>query len=321
MSVPPYLIRYRERRARAHESNGAGEPLYRRPLSSRPQGDGAWRPPTSSPEIVASPVTSDGGDGLVHVHLVRHGETQSYVADAGLTPRGEWQSRRFGSTLAADVRDGETVQLLCAPTARAARTADQVRVGLEDGLAAHGREASVLGPEPAQEFRNFQIWTPDGLRDPTAASGEYRLAPGRLRKPETGVHALWQLELLRFWALQQGGGDAIEFWLTMPLLTFEPPVAVVRRFWTGAAQRAAAANGHTRVVCCTHSGPMRAFATWALGHDAGEPNNTEEVRVRLWPDLSRAAVTYRGRTHDVSPPPGPAGFGRWEPAAGAQPAS
>ncbi len=246
-----------------------------------------------------------GVDGLVELHLLRHGETQSYVADAGLTPKGEWQSRRFGHTLAAEVEDGETVRVVCAPTARAARTADQVRLGLEDGLSARDRRATVLGPEPAPEFRNFQVWTPAGLKDPTRAAGDYRLAPVRGLTGEPGGSDLWLLELSRYWALQSGGGDAIEFWMTRPLLTFEPPAAVVHRFWAGAAGLAAGWSGHTRVVCCTHSGPMRAFATWALGHDAGEPHNAEEVRVRLRPDLRRASVTYRGRSHEVSGPPAP----------------
>ncbi|HEY4026884.1 MAG TPA: histidine phosphatase family protein [Candidatus Dormibacteraeota bacterium] len=306
---PPYLLRYRDRVA------GRQPDQTRLPFSLRsstapdgaagPDTARALRQATSDPEM---PVPSN----LVDLHLVRHGETQSYQADAGLTPRGTWQCRRFGHTLSAEVRDGERVHLLCAPTARATRTAEQVRLGLVEGLAGRGREVTVVGPEPAVEFRNFQLWTPAGLMDPTSAAGAYRwgttgLEPGR---------PAWQLELSRFWRLQAGGGDPIEYWMTSPLLTFEPPVAVVRRFWAGAVRLVSGGDGRTRFVCCTHSGPMRAFATWALGHDAGEPLNTEEVRVRFRPDLSAALVTYRGRAQEIGAAAVPDGTAWWDPAAG-----
>jgi len=315
MPAPTYLLTYRERRARerASEPDGTGAPLYRRRFAAGARRSPAWRHATASPEIVpSSPVPA--GLAPVDLHLLRHGETQSYVADAGLTPRGEWQSRRYGHTLSAEVQDGEAVRVLCAPTARAARTADQVRLGLEEGLEARGLRAAVHGPEPAPAFRNFQIWTPSGLEDPTRAAGEHRLAPARQGRDGSGRPALWLLELSRYWSLQAGGGDAIEFWLTHPLLTFEPPAAVVRRFWA-AALGLAGGNGRTRVVCCTHSGPMRAFAAWALGHDAGEPYNAEEVRVRVWPDAGRAAVTYRGRTQELTGPPAPDGTAWWDAPA------
>jgi broad specificity phosphatase PhoE len=264
---------------------------------------------TRSPEIPASAFDLDGA---IEIHFVRHGETQSYLADAGLTPRGTWQGRRLGLELAAEVGDGEEVRLVCAPTARAARTADQVRLGLEDGLAACGRRAVLRGPEPFDVFRNFQILTPSGLLDPTTAAGEYRSAVGRQSPVRPGGRPLWQLELSRFWVHQGGGGESIEFWLTNPLLTFEPPAVVVRRFWTGALELVANASGPARIVCCTHSGPMRAFATWALGHDAGEPLNTEQVRVRVWPRQDRATVTYRGRTQEINGPPAADAGAWWE---------
>ena len=313
MSSAPYLQRYRERRSGGRD--GAPLPLSQRrftpdghgaPADGRPAG---WREPTRSPEI-AMEDRAETGSGL-DLHLVRHGETQSYLADAGLTPRGVWQSRRCGQLLAAEVRDGEVVRLLCAPTARAARTADQVRLGLEDGLAACGRRVEVLGPETSPVFRNFQLLTPAGILDPTSAVGGYRAAPSRQSAAAVG-RPLWQLELNRFWVLQSGGGDPIEFWMTSPLLTFEPPAAVVGRLWAGAARLAEDGGGHTRVVCCTHSGPMRAFATWALGHDAGEPSNTEQVRVRIWNDPHQALVTYRGRTQSVNAPPAHDGTPWWE---------
>ncbi|HXM56482.1 MAG TPA: histidine phosphatase family protein [Candidatus Dormibacteraeota bacterium] len=314
MTAAPYLQRYRERRA---GSDGALAPLaHRRVVAAPPRQDGehphGWHETTHSPEITVDGHPAD--QTSLDLHLVRHGETQSYLADAGLTPRGTWQSRRCGQGLAAEVRDGEIVRLLCAPTARAAQTADQVRLGLEDGLAACGRDATVLVPEPSLAFRNFQLLTPAGVLDPTSAAGEYRSALSRPAPRQKGARPLWQLELSRFWVLQSGGGDPIEYWMTSPLLTFEPPAAVVRRLWAGAVRLAASApsSRHTRVVCCTHSGPMRAFATWALGHDAGEPSNTEQVRVRLWHDRGRALVTYRGRTQEINEPPVREGTPWWD---------
>jgi broad specificity phosphatase PhoE len=294
MTTTPYLQRYRERRA-GRDGVPPG-PLYKRRFTTAAKAD---HEVTSSPEIT---VEEGPGAAQLDLHLVRHGETQSYLADAGLTPRGTWQSRRCGQALAAEIRDGETVRLLSAPTARAAQTADQVRLGLEDGLAACGRSVTLLGPETSDDFRNFQLLTPAGLLDPTTAAGEYRAALSR-QEPASGGRPLWQVELSRFWVLQAGGGDPIEYWMTSPLLTFEPAASVVRRLWTGAVRLAAEAGRHTRVVCCTHSGPMRAFATWALGHDAGEPSNTEQVRVRVWHDRNRALITYRGRTQEINAPP------------------
>ena len=311
MSGAPYLQRYRERRAGSN--GGPPGPLYLRRFTKEAaqpvdgQQAAGWREATRSPEVPA-----DGpqeGAAQLDLHLVRHGETQSYLADAGLTPRGAWQSRRCGQALAGEIAEGETVKLITAPTARAAQTADQVRLGLEDALAACGRRITLLGPEVDHAFRNFQLLTPAGVLDPTSAAGEYRSALGRA---QGGRRPLWQLELSRFWVLQSGGGDPIEYWMTSPLLSFEPAAAVVRRLWAGAASLAARAGTHTRVVCCTHSGPMRAFATWALGHDAGEPANTEQVRIRIWSGPGRALVTYRGRTQEINAPPVHDGSPWWE---------
>src|SRR5262249_31413089 len=150
-----------------------------------------------------------------------------------------------------------------------------------------------------------------GLLDPTGAAGQYRALINRQDGGAPGGRPLWQLELSRFWILQ-AGGDPIEFWMTQPLLSFEPASVVVQRFWNGAGGLAAGDGQPTRVVCCTHSGPMRAFATWALGHDAGEPYNTEQVRVRVWPQQGRATVTYRGRTQIINGPPAADAGAWWE---------
>jgi broad specificity phosphatase PhoE len=91
--------------------------------------------------------------------------------------------------------------------------------------------------------------------------------------------------------------------MTTPLLTFEPPSVVVLRFWAGIQELVGAAPDSARIVVATHSGPIRAFAAWALGHDAGEPYNVEDVRVKVRRSLNEAQVTYRNRSVEVHVPP------------------
>jgi hypothetical protein len=125
----------------------------------------------------------------------------------------------------------------------------------------------------------------------------------RYERVALGDRPLWLVEIDRFFRIQQGGGDAIHYWMTVPLLSFEPPTAAVLRFWAGVTALVGEVPDGGSVVVATHSGPIRALATWALGHDAGEPYNTEEVRVRVRRDLSEAQVTYRNRTALVHVPP------------------
>ena len=68
----------------------------------------------------------------------------------------------------------------------------------------------------------------------------------------------------RFWRTQQGGGDPIQHWLTMPMLHFEPPSMTVRRFWAGINRLSGEFPG-ARLAIATHSGCIRAFAVapWA----------------------------------------------------------
>jgi len=90
--------------------------------------------------------------------------------------------------------------------------------------------------------------------------------------------------------------------MTIPMLHFEPPASCVRRFWAG-LQRLVSGVAGTRIVCATHSGPIRAFAAWAAGYDPGEPYNTEEVLVKLKEGGQEALVAYRNRVQEVQVPP------------------
>jgi broad specificity phosphatase PhoE len=320
--APAYLARYQERRLRERvppddgQAADDGAPLYLRQFRARRSGleraEGAsspaalgaeaWAETIKSKEIIPASRPAEM-TGLIDIHLVRHGETQGYSVDGGLTPMGGWQSRRRGHDLSKGIADGDIVRLVCAPTARAVQTAEQVLRGIEDGLATWGRSASVQPPETLADFRNFDVWSPaTGLRDPTGAFREFHAVSERYERVALGDRPLWLVEMDRFWRLQAGGGDPIAFWMTVPLLTFEPPAAVVQRFWAGMVRLASDAAEGTRFICCTHSGPMRAVATWALGYDPGEPYNTEEVRIRVRRNLKEAVLTFRNRTQEVQVP-------------------
>jgi len=58
-----------------------------------------------------------------------------------------------------------------------------------------------------------------------------------------------------------------------------------------------------RIIAATHSGPIRAFATWAHGYDPGEPYSTEFVVVRIRGGGRTALVAYRNRVTEVNVPP------------------
>jgi hypothetical protein len=52
----------------------------------------------------------------------------------------------------------------------------------------------------------------------------------------------------------------------------------------------------------THSAPMRAFVATALGADPGEPENLEDIRVRVRPD-GTATVAFREHLVPTRIPP------------------
>ena len=264
---------------------------------------------------------------LNDVYLIRHGETQGYSTDSGLTPQGAWQAHTYGRTLAKRIKPRETVVFRHAATARAAETAHQIRRGLLDGLEQYEKEITVVDPEPADEFRNFGFVAPDGIKDVTAVFREYHALLEGHERTARGDRPLWLVEMDRFWRTQQGGGDPIQHWLTVPLLHFEPPSMAVRRFWAGILRLAGEYPG-ARLAISTHSGCIRAFAVAALGYDPGEPYNTEHVRVKLLGDrpghgrsggdgpghngpghgptglVGRdATVAYRNRVQEVKVPP------------------
>ncbi len=328
--APAYLTRYRQRQAenRAGDLNPSDDagtiPLYLRRFRdrhhdgdaaradapterARPTWDGAelaatraWAEVTRTKEIVPER-REQAADVVTDVYFVRHGETQGYSSEAGLTPLGSWQSHNRGREIARRVYDGHRVALASADTNRARQTAEHLKRGLLDGMSLYGRTAEVGEVTAYDEFSNFRVWTPEGFRDITAAFRLYQREMERYERTALGERPGWLVEVDRFWGIQDGGGDPITHWLTMPMLYLEPPTSCVRRFWTGLLRVAEESAGRTLVVT-THSGPIRAFATWAMGYDPGEPFNTEFVRVRLIDGGVTALVLYRNRVQEVHVP-------------------
>ncbi|HEV8650349.1 MAG TPA: histidine phosphatase family protein [Actinomycetes bacterium] len=296
-ATPLYLRRFRERRARP-DALQAPPPV----MEGEPPGvTRSWADITRTKEIVP-PAPADTVRVAAQIHLIRHGETQGYSTESGLTPLGGWQAHRRGFDLSKGIRDGEQVRIVCADTNRARQTAEHLHRGLLDGLDLWRRDAKVGEPQPMAEFRNFQVATPEGLRDVTSAFRIYQAVMERYERVALGDRPMWLVELDRFWNVQQGGADPIYHWLTVPMLHFEPPASCVRRFWAGFGRLVDEAPG-ARILCATHSGPIRAFATWALGYDPGEPYNTEEVLVKLKEGGQEALVACRNRVQEVHVPP------------------
>jgi len=328
--APLYLSRYTARRDRMDDSEGAvgtggaqepddsTTPLYLRRFRDRQHGSPAPARPallevegerftsqyaqgTRSHEIIPPPQRREVDGYVSEIRIIRHGITQGYSTDAGLTPMGGWQAHQRGHALAKTLRAWPTMRIVCADTARARQTADQIHRGLLDGLDQFGREAEIIGPDPIPELRNFQVWTPEGPRDITSAFRQYQALMEKLERMAVGDRPRWLVEIDRFYRTQAGGADPIQTWLTIPLMYFESPQSCVRRFWKG-FNRLVAESPNTRIIAATHSGPIRAFATWAHGYDPGEPHNTEEVIVRIRRGGQTATVNYRNRVTEVNVP-------------------
>ena len=329
--APAYLQRYLDRESRGgkphsvvdrtpgQDEGGSTVPLYLRRFRDRKSGANPLEAPvpewegkdlgvtqaralqTKTKEIVPETAEAAGPQTVTQVHIIRHGETQGYSTESGLTPLGSWQSHRRGFDISKGVREGERVRIVCADTNRARQTAEGIRKGMLDGLTMWGRTAEVSEVEGMEEFRNFQVWTPEGLRDVTGAFRLYQKEMEKYERVALGDRPLWLVEIDRFWRTQVGGGDPITYWTQIPMLCFEPPSATIRRFWAG-IQRIQAESAGERIIVATHSGPIRVFAMAAHGYDPGEPYNTEEVIVKLLEGHSGAFLAYRNRVSEVQVP-------------------
>lgn len=333
---PHYLARYMERQARVAPDGDPEEddntPLYLRNFRRRRTSESTESLPPLFQRVglgMQQALTEDNRTKEVSapagakkrlaadVYLIRHGETQGYSSDSGLTPAGTWQAHTYGHTISRRLSPGETVVMRHAATNRAGETIESIHRGLSDGLAVFEKDVKVFEPEPMDEFRNFGVATPDGIRDVTGAFRQYYATLEKFERIALGDRPMWLVEVDRFWQTQQGGGDPIQHWLTIPMFHFEPPAMCVRRFWRGIRRLAAEFPG-ARMLVATHSGPIRAFAITALGYDPGEPYNTEHVRVKLEEGGHSALVTYRNRVQEVQVPD-IEGLPTWNPGEDWQP--
>jgi broad specificity phosphatase PhoE len=220
---------------------------------------------------------------MPEIRLLRHGETSGYAGDLGLSEHGHEQARAAAAALAGEAPG--TLTLLYAPSVRARVTAEV----LAEDLAAAGAE--VDGPRVERGFANFTVAAGGEVREQAEVFGEYAAAAPTSADQLPG----WLADLARFRTVHESGGDPIELWLKTPLLGFEPPSVAVRRHW-----RAIVAQEAALTVVAAHSGPMRALVAHAFGRDLGEPDNLEEVRIRL--DGDRARVDCRGECAAIAVP-------------------
>jgi broad specificity phosphatase PhoE len=297
VGAPPYLARARaraEQRARADRTTA----------DAPPDRSDAFAWVTSSPRELQLPEAFRSRlAGSTDVRLIRHGQTQGYFADGALTSLGRWQSHRKGQDLARGLAAGTTVRILYAPTARAEETARGLHEGLLQAVARFGIDGAVVeDPKPAEAFRNFQVWCDGKEQDPTAAFQHFAGILEGYERTSVGDRPGWLVEIDRFWKVEAAGGDPITFWLTHPTQFLEPAALVVRRFWRGIVDAVRDGPDDLRLYVCSHSGPIRAVAAHAVGHDPGEPYHVEDVRIRMFQDLEHAIVTYRGRGVEVEIP-------------------
>jgi broad specificity phosphatase PhoE len=223
------------------------------------------------------------------VVLLRHGETVGYDGDLGLTPLGERQAYERGAALAKEVAPGTDVRMPHAQTERATATAQALRAALVDELAGL-KDGTTVGPlygEP--DLTNLRFALHEDVVDTSVA------VTTRLRLPEDTLPD-WAREFDRFdseYRAIAARGGPIEYWLRNPTLWFEPPQLAALRLWRAVATFGAQA-GHRPllVVATSHSGPMRALVATAVGRDSGEPDNLEDVRVRVDGD-GAATLTFR----------------------------
>jgi broad specificity phosphatase PhoE len=319
--APAYLIRYENRRAAALVEPGpeADEPHFvararvRANERALAELDQAGSPPgrteafaraTSTPRELQFPESFRSRMAAnSDVRLIRHGQTQGYISDGGLTPLGRWQAHRKGQDLARSLKEGMTVRLPHAPTARARETAIAVQEGVLQALSRYGiGDVTVEDPVPAEIFDNFQVWCGGKEMDVTAAFQLYARTLEEHERTSAGDRPGWMLEMHRFFNVEAAAGDPITYWLQQPMHYFEPPIAVVRRHWQGIVQHLSEGPPDLRLYVCGHSGPIRAVAAAAVGHDPGEPNNVEDVRIRVFEDREHAIVTYRGRGVELEIP-------------------
>ena len=90
-----------------------------------------------------------GRPASIEVRLIRHGQTQGYIADSALTPLGRWQAHRKGQDLAKGLTEGAVARIVHGPAARTEETAVALAEGMRQAVARYGiHDVTVTEPEP-----------------------------------------------------------------------------------------------------------------------------------------------------------------------------
>ena len=284
--TPLYLRRFRERGQRRDHADPLGAARVRgRAVLARVRR----RHPQPRDHPRGATASADGY--VTEIRIIRHGITQGYSTDAGLTPMGAWQAHQRGQALARTLREWPQMRIVCADTNRARQTAEQIHRGLLDGLDQYGRDGDIGAPETIDELKNFQVWTPDGVRDITASFRKYQAEMEKLERMAVGDRPRWLVEIDRFYRTQLGGADPIQQWLTIPLDVLRVAAglrAPVLARLQPADRRVARAADHRR-----H--PLRARSA------RSRPGRTATTRAsRSTPRRSSSAIKQGGRTATVS---------------------
>ncbi len=180
--------------------------------------------------------------------------------------------------MSAHLAAGQAVSILYSPSARTRETAEEIALGLADGLRQRAQSAVHIAlPRAEPAICNFHITVDGQLLPPTDAMD-----------PSFPSSAARHPYLQSFWSAQE---DRIGYWLSHPSECVESPGAVAARL--GAFFRSTLQAGSPAVsVLITHSGPMRAFLRAAFGTDPGEPAFCEWFRV------NGSGVHYRSTRAD-----------------------
>jgi hypothetical protein len=176
--APLYLAKYLERQSRGQQT-GDVDPDDKTPLlaavqerrtvdhrsaSSLHQRVGRMQQAMSednrTKEISAPPSSNEAGGRR---YLIRHGRTQGYSTEAGLTPGGT-SSTLWSHGQQADVQRRDHRDPSCRHQS-VGQTATQIQMGLLDGLAMFEKNIKVFEPAPMLSSKPGRC--PDGLKDVT----------------------------------------------------------------------------------------------------------------------------------------------------------
>ncbi len=191
-----------------------------------------------------------------------------------LTPQGRRVAYEAGTRIAAGIGDGQQVAVLYSPSTRTRETAEEMALGLADGLHRNSRSGVTIRlPQAEAAIGNFEFII-DGSR----------LPPTDAWDPSFPASAAHHPYLSGFWSAQE---DRIGFWLTHPSECVESPETVAARLALFFRSLLDAPKPDISLLV-THSGPMRAYLRAAFGADPGEPEFCE------WFRIDALGVEYRG---------------------------